>query len=66
MGCLGNGDTNDVSKPTKIEVDNQKLLHISMGKRHAVAITESGNVYSWGKGIVKKKKIFSYNLIGEW
>jgi alpha-tubulin suppressor-like RCC1 family protein len=50
MGCLGNGSTMDVSVPTKIDVQGKKLKAISMGKRHAVSITEDGEVFSWGKG----------------
>jgi alpha-tubulin suppressor-like RCC1 family protein len=50
MGCLGNGSTSDVLTPTKIDVQGKKLKAISMGKRHAVSITEDGEVFSWGKG----------------
>lgn len=36
---------------TGLLLDVQKVTQVTCGWRHTVAITDRGNVYSWGRGI---------------
>jgi alpha-tubulin suppressor-like RCC1 family protein len=52
-GALGHGDTNHTFVPKKIKYfsdNNIKIKDIACGIRHSVALSEDGQVYSWGRG----------------
>ncbi|XP_064385824.1 serine/threonine-protein kinase Nek8-like [Halichondria panicea] len=50
-GCLGHGDTNDVSEPRLVhEMLAHETVEIACGANHMLAITSEGGLYSWGKG----------------
>lgn len=52
FGQLGNGSTEDANAPQVIEaLADKKAKLISCGWRHTVAVTEDGQVYSWGRGV---------------
>ena len=49
-GQLGIGNRENTSTPTEIkEFKNVDIKMISGGAHHAIALTEDGHVYSWGK-----------------
>ncbi|KAJ7294853.1 hypothetical protein O6H91_Y228200 [Diphasiastrum complanatum] len=48
-GQLGQGDYNDHLLPHQVEaLRNKRIVQISGGWRHTVALSEQGKVYSWG------------------
>ena len=47
-GQLGSGNTADLHSPTKVTVSGVKFTDIAAGGYHSLALTESGEVYSWG------------------
>ncbi|KAJ7132156.1 RCC1/BLIP-II [Mycena epipterygia] len=62
-GQLGNGKTGEriitgnklafdiVSQPTQVEgIDNRKIVQISAGQQHCIALDSTGLVYVWGYG----------------
>lgn len=51
-GKLGNGTTNDERYPAKLGFDlaNVKVEQIAAGEDHSVILTQSGEVYTFGKG----------------
>ena len=52
-GVLGNGSTNDQLYPQRIShkfTDHQRVIQISCGKFHALALTVNRDVFSWGYG----------------
>ena len=54
-GSLGTGYYDDVWEPKHIKIDSKKeeiplIKFIAAGHAHAVAITENGQMYSWGSG----------------
>lgn len=52
FGQLGNGTNEDANAPQVIEaLASKKAKLISCGWRHTVAVTEDGQVYSWGRGV---------------
>lgn len=54
-GQLGLGNNNDYSEPQKVSIidpntkEEQKIVDISVGEYHVVALAENGITYSWGK-----------------
>jgi alpha-tubulin suppressor-like RCC1 family protein len=47
LGC--NENLKDVLIPTKIsDLDGVNLCHLAIGEKHVIALTENGDVYSWG------------------
>lgn len=54
-GQLGLGNNDDYSEPQKVSIidpntkEEQKIVDISVGEYHVVALTEGGITYSWGK-----------------
>ena len=46
-GQLGNGSKRCVNRPNKISFDD-KIIAISCGKNHSIALTSIGQVYVWG------------------
>ena len=54
-GQLGLGNNNDYSEPQKVSIidpdtrEEQKIVDISVGEYHVIALTENGITYSWGK-----------------
>jgi RCC1 and BTB domain-containing protein len=48
-GQIGNGCNNDQSIPIKVKgFNNERVVMISCGYFHSMALTECGHVYSWG------------------
>ncbi|XP_061346881.1 ultraviolet-B receptor UVR8-like [Gastrolobium bilobum] len=51
FGQIGVGDNFDRSSPEQVKFPHdQKVVQISCGWRHTIAVTENKNVYSWGRG----------------
>jgi len=54
-GRLGHGDQQDQLLPMKIEaMAGQRVLAVSAGFAHSLAITADGSVWSWGRGTFGK------------
>mmetsp|Transcript_128960 Transcript_128960/g.248468 ORF Transcript_128960/g.248468 Transcript_128960/m.248468 type:complete len:682 (-) Transcript_128960:68-2113(-) len=50
-GQLGHGDIKDVYSPKAVRSLQSKLIrHVSLAEHHAAAVSESGVLYTWGKG----------------
>jgi hypothetical protein len=50
FGQIGNGCNSDQFIPIKVKgFNNEKVVMISCGWSHSMALTECGNVYSWGR-----------------
>eukprot|EP01130_Rhizamoeba_saxonica_P017931 TRINITY_DN8833_c0_g1_i2.p1 TRINITY_DN8833_c0_g1~~TRINITY_DN8833_c0_g1_i2.p1 ORF type:complete len:580 (-),score=122.04 TRINITY_DN8833_c0_g1_i2:587-2326(-) len=49
-GVLGLGSTDDILDPTLVEDMRSNIVAISAGDRHAMAITDLGDIYVWGRG----------------
>lgn len=48
---LGHGDTKDVYTPKAVRFLQSKLIrHVSLAEHHAAAVSESGVLYTWGRG----------------
>ncbi|MED6193076.1 Ultraviolet-B receptor uvr8 [Stylosanthes scabra] len=51
FGQVGVGDNADRCSPVKVKFpEDQKVIQISCGWRHTIAVTAKQNVYSWGRG----------------
>ncbi|KAG0494376.1 hypothetical protein HPP92_005370 [Vanilla planifolia] len=51
FGQLGVGDNVDHCSPVLVKFpDDQKVVQVSCGWRHTLAVTERRNVFSWGRG----------------
>ncbi|KAJ3675221.1 hypothetical protein LUZ60_004263 [Juncus effusus] len=51
FGQLGLGDNSDHCSPAQIKFpDEQKIVQVSCGWRHTMAVSERNNVFSWGRG----------------
>ncbi|XP_052190726.1 ultraviolet-B receptor UVR8 isoform X2 [Diospyros lotus] len=51
FGQVGVGDNVDHCSPMQVRFPHeQKVVQISCGWRHTLAVTERGNVFSWGRG----------------
>ncbi|XP_059624484.1 ultraviolet-B receptor UVR8 isoform X3 [Cornus florida] len=51
FGQVGIGDNVDHSSPVQVKFpDDQKVVQISCGWRHTLAVSERNNVFSWGRG----------------
>ncbi|RVW55258.1 Ultraviolet-B receptor UVR8 [Vitis vinifera] len=51
FGQVGVGDNVDHCSPVQVKFPHeQKVVHISCGWRHTLAVTERQNVFSWGRG----------------
>eukprot|EP01018_Ginkgo_biloba_P019306 Gb_14008 [translate_table: standard] len=51
FGQVGVGDNNDHCCPQGVKLPaEQKVVQVSCGWRHTVAITDRDNVFSWGRG----------------
>lgn len=50
-GQVGNGSTtsNDVSTPYKLSIINDKISQVNISYNTAYALTESGDLYTWGR-----------------
>jgi hypothetical protein len=47
--CLGLGDSEKVTEPTLIqELCDKEIINFAFGDFHALALTKSGSIYSWG------------------
>lgn len=50
-GQLGHGDTKDVHMPKAVRGLQSKLIrHVSCAEHHAAAVSETGILYTWGRG----------------
>ena len=49
-GRLGHGDQQDQLLPKKIEVLAQRVVAVSAGSHHSLALTADGAAWSWGWG----------------
>lgn len=52
-GQLGHGDKTPQPAPvqvTKGDLEDECISHVSCGARHTIAVTEEGQVFSWGLG----------------
>ncbi|XP_031429352.1 serine/threonine-protein kinase Nek8 isoform X1 [Clupea harengus] len=50
-GCLGHGSFNDVTQPKIVEaLLGYELVQVSCGASHILAVTNEGEVFSWGRG----------------
>lgn len=52
-GQLGHGDKRPQVSPVQVQrggLDDECVSHISCGARHTLAVTEDGEVFSWGLG----------------
>jgi alpha-tubulin suppressor-like RCC1 family protein len=45
---LGHGDFLRQSLPIKVANINEKIVQVECGKKHTIALSEEGSVYSWG------------------
>ncbi|KAK6923492.1 Regulator of chromosome condensation, RCC1 [Dillenia turbinata] len=51
FGQVGVGDNADHCSPAQVQFPHdQKVVQISCGWRHTLAVTERNNVFSWGRG----------------
>ncbi|CAK8567957.1 unnamed protein product [Lathyrus sativus] len=51
FGQVGVGDNVDRCSPVQVKFPHdQKVVQMSCGWRHTIAVTEKDNVYSWGRG----------------
>lgn len=54
MGALGHGDKKHHFIPKRVEFfdkNNIKISKISAGLYHTVALTTTGDIYTWGRGL---------------
>ena len=59
-GQLGLGDEMNRTLPTQVEsLADQKIKQISAGGEVALALTEDGKLFSWGRGQYKVRLILS-------
>ena len=52
-GVLGHGNEDSVhfTKPKQVMgLSKQKVVDVAMGEYHTVALTEDGNIWTWGYG----------------
>ena len=47
-GQLGIGDTTDRHAPVKVSVNGQKIVAVAAGTYHTAAVTDSGELWTWG------------------
>eukprot|EP00268_Persea_americana_P066002 TRINITY_DN8903_c0_g1_i3.p1 TRINITY_DN8903_c0_g1~~TRINITY_DN8903_c0_g1_i3.p1 ORF type:complete len:194 (+),score=46.61 TRINITY_DN8903_c0_g1_i3:214-795(+) len=51
FGQIGIGDSDDRCSPVQVKFpQDQKVVQISCGWRHTLAVTDKDNVFSWGRG----------------
>ncbi|RWR92760.1 Regulator of chromosome condensation [Cinnamomum micranthum f. kanehirae] len=51
FGQIGIGDSDDRCSPVQVKFPpDQKVVQISCGWRHTLAVTDKDNVFSWGRG----------------
>ena len=49
-GCLGHGDTRDVSTPRIVEaLLGEDVVEVEAGAQHAAVVTSDGEVFTWGQ-----------------
>ena len=52
-GQLGHGDKKPQTSPVQVTsggLEDECVSHVSLGARHTLAVTEDGEVFSWGLG----------------
>jgi alpha-tubulin suppressor-like RCC1 family protein len=40
-----------LNKPKKIDFSGEKVVNVSAGFNHSLAVTDKGTTYSWGNGV---------------
>ncbi|KAJ3701767.1 hypothetical protein LUZ61_005472 [Rhynchospora tenuis] len=51
FGQVGVGDNSDHCSPVQVKFPNeQRITQVACGWRHTIALTETKNVFSWGRG----------------
>ncbi|KAB2011241.1 hypothetical protein ES319_D09G006800v1 [Gossypium barbadense] len=51
FGQVGVGENTDICSPVQVKFPNdQRVVQVSCGWRHTLAITEEQNIFSWGRG----------------
>ncbi|CAI9780505.1 unnamed protein product [Fraxinus pennsylvanica] len=51
FGQVGVGDNSDHCSPKPVKFPHdQKVVHVSCGWRHTLAVTDRHNIFSWGRG----------------
>ena len=51
VGALGHGDDQDQWQPTKVEtLAGRRVVAVSAGREHSLALTADGAIWSWGCG----------------
>ncbi|KAJ4795236.1 Regulator of chromosome condensation (RCC1) family protein [Rhynchospora pubera] len=51
FGQVGVGDNSDHCSPVQVKFPNeQRIVQVACGWRHTIALTETKNVFSWGRG----------------
>eukprot|EP00439_Symbiodinium_sp_Y106_P083791 s477_g24.t1 len=48
-GQLGVGDTQERHAPVKVSMNGQKIVAVAARGRHSAAITEAGDLWTWGR-----------------
>ena len=49
-GALGHGDRQEQLRPKHVVAFKERVVAVSAGGRHSLALTASGAVWSWGDG----------------
>eukprot|EP00300_Choanocystis_sp_HF-7_P018923 c20184_g1_i3.p1 GENE.c20184_g1_i3~~c20184_g1_i3.p1 ORF type:complete len:1273 (-),score=308.81 c20184_g1_i3:865-4638(-) len=51
QGQLGNGQKQNVNAPTPVDFGDELIRYIAVGFKHMAALTEKGEVFTWGVGV---------------
>ncbi|CAG9313214.1 UVR8_2 [Blepharisma stoltei] len=62
-GCLGQGSTNSYPFPKLIrDLSGEIIVYVECGGYHTVALTDNGDVYTWGRGDANQLGVPSTSL----
>ena len=63
-GCLGHGDTRDVSTPRIVEaLFGEDVVDFCAGDKHVAVVTSDGEVFTWGEGEFGRLGLESSSLV---
>lgn len=66
-GRLGHGDENDVFFPKLINaLDGSDIDSVACGEFHSCAVTNSGDLYTWGDGILSHSLLGHVSEVSHW